>query len=66
MTLPFRAEQIGFLLRSQELLGVRTSGQNSSYVEQAPKEVDLLTQKSIASVLKKHLAHLVRPMTSGE
>lgn len=64
---PFRAEQIGSLLRPQELLDVRSSsGQNASYVEKTPEEVDLLTQKAIASVVQKQLAHSIRPITSGE
>ena len=67
MTPPFRAEQIGSLLRPQELLGIRSaSGQNASYIGKAPKEVEVLTQTAIASVVKEQLAHSIRPITSGE
>ncbi|PYH49791.1 methionine synthase, vitamin-B12 independent [Aspergillus saccharolyticus JOP 1030-1] len=68
MAPPFRAEQIGSLLRPDELIAARTAaGQTVSYsTEPIPEELQKLTEKSIAQVVEQQLDRNVRPIMSGE
>lgn len=67
MAPPFRAEQIGSLLRPAELLAARASSDVSkSYVSVLPEEVKRVTREAIASAVKKQESLSIRPLTSGE
>ncbi len=64
---PFRAEQIGSLLRPQKLLAARASSDVSkSYVPVLPEEVKRITREAIASAVQKQESLSIRPFTSGE
>jgi methionine synthase II (cobalamin-independent) len=67
MAPPFRAEQIGSLLRPKDLLTARTeSDSTTSYAKNLPEDVKQLTKEAIATVVQKQLALSIRPITSGE
>jgi methionine synthase II (cobalamin-independent) len=67
MAPPFRAEQIGSLLRPAELLSARTkSDSTTSYAQNLPEEVQRLTKVAIAAAVQKQIALSIRPITSGE
>jgi methionine synthase II (cobalamin-independent) len=67
MAPPFRAEQIGSLLRPAALLSARTQSDSStSYARNLPEDVKGITKDAIASVVQKQLSLSIRPITSGE
>jgi methionine synthase II (cobalamin-independent) len=67
MAPPFRAEQIGSLLRPADLLSARKkSDSTTSYAQNLPDDVKRLTKEAIASVVQKQLSLSIRPITSGE
>lgn len=67
MAPPFRAEQIGSLLRPIELLSARKkSDSTSSYAQNLPEDVKRLTQEAIVAAVQKQLSLSIRPITSGE
>jgi methionine synthase II (cobalamin-independent) len=66
MAPPFRAEQIGSLLRPPELLAARDAASSWTYSQTVPEEVKRLTQEAIAAAVQKQLALSIRPITSGE
>lgn len=67
MAPPFRAEQIGSLLRPVELLAARASSDVSkSYVPVLPGEVKRVTRDAIAVAVQKQDSLSIRPFTSGE
>ncbi|CZR54756.1 related to methionine synthase II (cobalamin-independent) [Phialocephala subalpina] len=67
MAPPFRAEQIGSLLRPAELLAARASSDVSkSYVPVLPEEVKRVTREAITSAVKKQESLSIQPLTSGE
>ncbi|KAF2086248.1 methionine synthase, vitamin-B12 independent [Saccharata proteae CBS 121410] len=68
MAPPFRAEQIGSLLRPEKLLRVRgnSSVYGKTFEKSIPEEVKRTTEEAIADVVKKQLDLNIRPITSGE
>lgn len=67
MAPPFRAEQIGSLLRPADLLAARTASDlKASYTPELPENVKKLTRDAIASAIKQQISLSIRPLTSGE
>ncbi|KAG0651052.1 hypothetical protein D0Z07_2807 [Hyphodiscus hymeniophilus] len=67
MAPPFHAEQIGSLLRPQDLLAARIkSDSTTSYAQNLPEDVKSLTKEVIGVVVQKQLDLSIRPITSGE
>lgn len=64
----FRAEQIGSLLRPQELLTARdAAGLAHVYTRTSvPESVQQVTEQAIARVVEQQQAHNVRPIMTGE
>ncbi|CAI7616847.1 unnamed protein product [Penicillium glandicola] len=66
MAPPFRAEQIGSLMRPAELLAARAAaGVNNSY-SQLTADTQEATEHAIAGAVAKQLELGIRPITSGE
>jgi methionine synthase II (cobalamin-independent) len=67
MAPPFRAEQIGSLLRPANLLAARKKSESiTSYAQNISEDVKRLTKESITTVVEKQLSLSIRPITSGE
>lgn len=66
MAPPFRAEQIGSLMRPPELLIARSAAGVTSTYSQLTKELQQATENAIAGVVYKQLELGIRPITSGE
>lgn len=67
MAPPFRADQIGSLIRPQALLDLDNTGYSvSNYATNKPSHINTATQQAIADVVKQQLAHGIRPITTGE
>jgi methionine synthase II (cobalamin-independent) len=67
MAPPFRAEQIGSLLRPPQLLSARaTSNSIMTYTRSLPENVKRVTQEAIATAIQEQLSLSIRPLTSGE
>ncbi|KAJ5087139.1 hypothetical protein N7456_010755 [Penicillium angulare] len=66
MAPPFHAEQIGSLMRPQELLAIRSTAGLSDTYSGITKEVQEATKAAIAKVVAKQLELGIRPITSGE
>jgi methionine synthase II (cobalamin-independent) len=68
MTVPpqFRAEQIGSLLRPQDLLSARTAEQLFFYSSNLSKDVKGKTEDAISAVVKKQQEAGIAPLTDGE
>ena len=67
MAPPFRAEQIGSLLRPPKLLAARAaSDSTTTYTRSLSEDVKKVTQEAIATAIQKQLSLSIRPLTSGE
>ncbi|XRM45702.1 hypothetical protein ABZX51_008779 [Aspergillus tubingensis] len=64
----FRAEQIGSLMRPEELLAARNAaGLGRIYTRtNVPEDVQQMTKQAIAKVVEQQQVHKVRPIMTGE
>lgn len=68
MRLPFRAEQIGSLIRPSSLVSARDKSNASTYssLDQSSEDVKSLTGSAIRVALAQQLQRRIRPLTNGE
>ncbi|KAJ5960766.1 uncharacterized protein N7479_007916 [Penicillium vulpinum] len=66
MAPPFRAEQIGSLMRPAELLAARAAAGVTTSYSQLTAETQEVTDRAIAEAVAKQLGLGIRPITSGE
>lgn len=69
MAPPFRADQIGSLLRPQELLGARKSVASPSQMYDRSQDDSLIAEAEASAVhwaVQQQLSQGIRPLTSGE
>ncbi|KAJ5949766.1 hypothetical protein N7454_001350 [Penicillium verhagenii] len=66
MAPPFRAEQIGSLMRPPELLAARSAAGLTASYSRLTQEVQEATEIAIAGAVSKQLELGIRPITSGE
>ncbi|KAJ5691780.1 hypothetical protein N7462_001203 [Penicillium macrosclerotiorum] len=66
MAPPFRAEQIGSLMRPPALLAARSAAGVASSYSQLTDELHKATEEAIGEVVLKQLDLSIRPITSGE
>jgi methionine synthase II (cobalamin-independent) len=69
MAPPFRAEQIGSLLRPAPLIAARSAAMSDAagtHIQTLPLEVQRLTDEAIAYAVRKQDELSIRPFTSGE
>lgn len=68
MRLPFRAEQIGSLIRPFSLVSARDKSNASTYssLDQSSEDVKSLTRSAIRVALAQQLQRRIRPLTNGE
>ena len=68
MRLPFRAEQIGSLIRPSSLVSARDKSNASTYssLDQSSEDVKSLTRLAIRVALAQQLQRRIRPLTNGE
>jgi methionine synthase II (cobalamin-independent) len=67
MAPPFRAEQLGSLLRPSELLSARAeSDLDTSYASSLPEDIQRITHEAVSSAVQKQLSLSIRPITNGE
>lgn len=66
MAPPFRAEQIGSLMRPPELLEARSAAGLASTYSQLTEDVKKMTKAAIADVAATQVKLGIRPITSGE
>ncbi|OQD89475.1 hypothetical protein PENANT_c002G10900 [Penicillium antarcticum] len=66
MAPPFRAEQIGSLMRPQELLDARSAAGATTTYAHLSEELHRATEVAIAQAVTKQIELGIRPITSGE
>ncbi|OCL10830.1 5-methyltetrahydropteroyltriglutamate-homocysteine methyltransferase [Glonium stellatum] len=65
---PFRAEQIGSLLRPPSLISARRNSKasNHSSLDESSEDIKLLTRSAIRDALAQQLKRRIRPLSNGE
>ena len=68
MRLPFRAEQIGSLIRPFSLVsaGDKSNASTYSLLDQSSEDIKSLTGSAIRVALAQQLQRRIRPLTNGE